>query len=139
MKVLHPAAGEVPFRIREQVCVEPLKVKRGETRERDIADSRAGVEAHQPFVPLVGLRAHARLGVLEPRGGRSRPSPPPRQHLHGSRTLALVRGTGKRFSCRVGRETADPSCCHRTALVDETAEQVSSTDFIGGTGRHFLF
>ncbi len=26
-----------------------------------------------------------------------------------------------------------------TVLVDETAEQVSSTDFIGGTGRHFLF
>lgn len=37
----------------------------------------------------------------------------------------------------VGRENSDPSC--RTVLVDEAAEQVSSTDFIGGTGRHFLF
>ena len=42
-------------------------------------------------------------------------------------------------SLPVGRENSDPSCCHRTVLVDETAEQVSSTDFIGGTGRHFLF
>jgi hypothetical protein len=39
---------------------------------------------------------------------------------------------------RVGRGNSDPSCCHRTVLMDETAEQVSSTDFIGETGRRFL-
>jgi hypothetical protein len=68
VKVQYRAAGEVSFGIREQVPVEPLKVKRGETRKWDVPDSRAGVEAHQPLVSLVGLRAHARLGVLEPGG-----------------------------------------------------------------------
>lgn len=47
--------------------------------------------------------------------------------------------TGETIAMLVGRENSDPSCCHRTVLVDETAEQVSSTDFIGGTGRAFLF
>lgn len=77
----------------------PRTLKRGEARKRDVADPRAGVEAHQPLVSLVGLRADARLGVLEPRGevGADRLLLLG-QHLHGSGTLALVGGTGKRFS-----------------------------------------